>query len=299
MKEIYNEGRVVGLSTYELYVRQALSADPNKTPLTERQWLASSLSESCSMILKIPAGTQKGYHDYPLPEGSDLCSCTVLYGSIFEGDVTVSDDGHWAIRVDDYSNLVSNRHMSHPVSPGQPSDVPSKPHPEEMTEEFINRCREYTKITSGMMFQPGEWVPTTYYTQLLTESSEVIVNQTNEDLLVPARDVKIEVNLEPDFTKQGFVRLAFIADIEHDICIFLHGFTGKVALSAAYTYSVSDITANPEDGDFLGPAVYPWGVPIILLVTNQVEQARLLDLEEKWAHNLAELRAQISTRTTT
>jgi hypothetical protein len=41
--------------------------------ISENEWLAASFSTNNSMILKIKAGTTAGYHDYMLPEGSDLC----------------------------------------------------------------------------------------------------------------------------------------------------------------------------------------------------------------------------------
>ena len=37
MKQIYNEGRVVGYSSYDIYVRQLLSSDPTAVPMTERE----------------------------------------------------------------------------------------------------------------------------------------------------------------------------------------------------------------------------------------------------------------------
>ena len=42
-QEIWQEGRVVGLSAYEIYVKQHLSEYPDIPPATERQWLASNI----------------------------------------------------------------------------------------------------------------------------------------------------------------------------------------------------------------------------------------------------------------
>ena len=93
MKEIYNEGRVVGLSAYEMYIRQLLSGNPEATPMSEREWLASTVSESNSMILKVAAGTTAGYHDYALPNGSDLCGATMIHAYMFEGEVQLDTFG--------------------------------------------------------------------------------------------------------------------------------------------------------------------------------------------------------------
>ena len=89
MKTIYNEGRVVGLSAYELYVRQLLSEDPDAEPLTEREWLGSTLGSGASMILYVKAGTTAGVHDYVLPRQSRPVGCSTLIGSIFDGIVSV------------------------------------------------------------------------------------------------------------------------------------------------------------------------------------------------------------------
>ena len=44
MKQLYNEGRVLGYASYESYVREVLSIDPNAELLTEREWLAATMS---------------------------------------------------------------------------------------------------------------------------------------------------------------------------------------------------------------------------------------------------------------
>ena len=57
-KQIWNEGRVVGYSAYEIYVKQHLLEDPSSPPASEREWLASSLAMGSSMLVKIPKITQ-------------------------------------------------------------------------------------------------------------------------------------------------------------------------------------------------------------------------------------------------
>ena len=39
---LYNEGRVVGYSAYEIYIQQLKAVDPDATPATEKEWLAST-----------------------------------------------------------------------------------------------------------------------------------------------------------------------------------------------------------------------------------------------------------------
>ena len=136
MKEIYNEGRVIGLSAYEAYVRQLLSTHPDATPMTEREWLSAMLAESSSMILRIPAGTTAGYHDYPLPEGSQLCAATIIYASLFRGKIKVDQTGYWATFVTDYGPLFSNTHLKPPVTPGFPEDIPVQDNLDPMPEAY-------------------------------------------------------------------------------------------------------------------------------------------------------------------
>ena len=57
MRKIYNEGRIQGLSSYEIYAKLHQSVDPNNPPASEREWLASSLAMGASMLLKIEADT--------------------------------------------------------------------------------------------------------------------------------------------------------------------------------------------------------------------------------------------------
>ena len=155
MKHIYNEGRIVGLNQYEAYVRQLLSTRPEDTPMTEREWLTSSTS-SASMILKVPSGTEAGYADFILPEGSQLCGCSTIYASVFEGEVTLDSSGRWAVSVEDYGQLIDNVEYRHPVTPGMPENVPTKYKIEGLTDAMHQRCMNYSRITSGLMIQPGE-----------------------------------------------------------------------------------------------------------------------------------------------
>jgi len=278
MREIYNEGRVVGLGSYELYVRQLLSTNPKTKVLTERQWLSASLSATSSMILKIPAGTQRGYHDYVLPEGSDLCGCNIIYGSVFEGEVTVDGAGVWAVRVDDYGRLIENTLSVHPVTPGTPDCVPAKADPIDLTEEYKARCRNYLKVTGALMFQPGQWNDNIYYDNLQAENGENIDTEQNEELLVPVTDMIAAKSIEPDFAELGFIRLAIAEEITEDLYILFNGFAyktiaaGEVGFAQLYTKGV------PEDGDFLGPATYPWGCKIILAMSTDVMRVAMNDM---------------------
>lgn len=247
MKQIYNEGRVVGLSAWELYVRQLLSLNPEAIPLSEREWLSATISENSSMILRIPKGTKRGYHDFMLPEGTDLCGCTVVYGSLFEGEVELDESENWAIKVKDYGRLISNTRDRHPLSPGSQRLVPADADPISMTSEFKSRCLNYLNLSGGLVLQPGQWVET-------GEGKEPYAT------------------LVPDLSKRGFVRIGVRTKLTADVYILLHGFMFKTLASGEVGFIVDGESHVPQDGDFLGPSTFPWACPIVLLSNTNTEQ---------------------------
>lgn len=284
MKTLYNEGRVVGLSAYESYIRQLMSIDPDARPLDERTWLSASLSANQSMILKVKAGTERGCHDYPLPSTSDLCGCSVIYASIFEGECTLDESGNWAIRVDDYGRLISNTADRHPVTPGMPGvpgDVPTKINPTAMPEYYKNICREYLKITSAIMLQPGEWESNIQEATLVTENDIPVTDWDDEELIIPWNEFNTYASFKPDLSKPGFIRLGINQDIEHDVYIILTGFSYKTLVHGEVGYDKLGFSQFPEDGDFLGPARFPWGCKIILTLTSDITNLMIEDIRSE------------------
>lgn len=257
MREIYNEGRVVGISAYGLYVRQLLSIDPEATPMTEREWLTFTLANNASMIMKVTKGTTQGYHDYILPEGSSLCGSATMYGSLFQGQVRLGEDGIWANRVNDYGPLIDNTAQRSPETPGQPEDVPAKEDPIEpftplKETELRNRAKEYVKIVSAIMVQPGDWI-----------------QRENEE----GKD------LDPNFAERGFVRLLLSDDLNEDVYILICGFVDKLALKGEFSFIPDAAPYVPANGDFLGPAMFPWAVPIVLISSTDVDKFARDDID--------------------
>lgn len=248
MKQIYNEGRVVGLSSYELYVKHHLSEFPSLPVLSEREWLAASVGNGSSMILRVASGTAAGIHDYPLPSDSLLCAPgSTVTASLFNGTVEIDTDGYWAIKVTSYGPLISNTSSSSPVSPGSKENVPSG-NVTTWDNANINKLKEYLKIIDGVAFQPGEW------TASKTE---------------PAKDFK------PNYTSQSIIRLRLSKALEEDVYILLHGFIHTPIVAGTGKHDSSPINpagANnrPHDGDFLGAAIFPWASKIIFTVPNEV-----------------------------
>lgn len=274
MREIYNEGRVVGLSSYELYVRQFLSSNPHGAlPIDEKEWLSASLSANCSMILRVSAGTTRGYHDYVLPEGSSLCGCTAIYGSCFEGEVTLDETSTWATAVSDYGRLVNNIASSHPVTPGTPEYVPAKQDAATITPTYANRCIEFLKVSAAMMFQPGEWKYNTQDEIWLNEGNEEILTESSEEIDLPQLNEATFMSLDPNLTERGFIRLSIINDLTEDVYILFSGFTYSNLVGGQVGIDQVDALKDVANGDFLGPAKFPWGCKITLIVTTDVFNA--------------------------
>ena len=101
-RTLWNQGRVVGYSAYEIYVKQHLLEYPDIPPATEREWLASSLAAGTSMILQLPSGYSGA--DIALPSTSSLAAANPIFASVFLGTVTTSNN--WATEITDYGRLV-------------------------------------------------------------------------------------------------------------------------------------------------------------------------------------------------
>lgn len=232
---LYNEGRVVGYSAYEIYVRHALTADPNTEPATESEWLASTLGLGSSMLLYVepdntvtPDANGMYYLEYELPQTSRLCGASTIIGSFFIG---VGDGNTWSSKVTDYGDLISNTSTSSPTS----STIPTKTLT-DITSSMSAQIRDFLKVQDAIVIQDGTW--------------------TSNASAPP------EKTLSPDFTKKAKVRLQVKGLITTGFYLLLSGFTDSGVI-----YGVSDTTGtpqNPQNGDFIGPAAFPWSAKIIL-----------------------------------
>lgn len=263
-REIWNEGRVVGESAYEIYVKQHLAEDPNSPPATEKEWLASSLAMGASMVLKVPSVSsvsepQLTYLDIKLPHNSNLSAANTIVASYFTGsaefpefDEEHPDDSMWATKITDYGLLISNNSVGSPdtgyVGPeasyttGMPAQVAH--------ELDLDKIRDYMHIIDGVVIQPGNWSETTSYP--------------------PAKDFK------PDLTDTyPRVRLLVRGNINSNPLILLTGFTLNSVLSGCVGTEGSTNTSHPENGDFLGPAEFPWTSKIVFSVPNSFLQYNL------------------------
>lgn len=239
-KQIYNEGRVVGYSAYEVYVREHLSEDPNTNPATEREWLSASLASGASLLFKFPISEESQNHQnnedwmyqVELPSVTRLGAANTIVGSLFRGSATTDTEG-WATCITDYGDLIVNDSSLQDTASSN-NDVNS------WSDEDKTSLVQYMKIIDGVVLQPGQW--------------------RNSGISQPVKD------LSPDLSQKPIIRLHIRGPITHEFYVLFTGFTIRTVLSGTAGLDGSTQTNMPADGDFLGPAVYPWANKIIFSV---------------------------------
>lgn len=259
---LYNEGRVVGLSAYELFVREAYGIDPDVTPPTELAWLIASLTNGSSMLLQLVPDNSVGSHyvEIDFPQNSNLWACDTIIGSLFIGTGAASSDSAngWCSKVISYGPLIANRADSSPSADG--TTIPPTNPAVTLTDYTKREIQEYAKIVDGIVIQPGTW---------------------SDNASTPPQK-----NLVPDATEPPKVRILLSDSLSERIFILLTGFTDRRVLSAIMDYSTQG--NNPQDGDFLGPASYPWANKIVFTspnVSNQEVSVDVVDLANIYVYN--------------
>lgn len=282
-KELYNEGRILGYSAYEEYVKHSLSENPNVEPASEREWLASTLGNGTSMLLKVRADVMHNklhYIDYPLPENSLLGSANTIIGNLFLGQAECDEIG-WATKITDYGAGISNTAVTSPSTTDDATDYESftlqswiedkgshkenfKTTPtyqytvndgyENNTVSYDNvegkskpaaELIQYLKIQDGLVLQPGDWF--------------------NTDSGNPYKD------MAPNTLEVPVVRLVFANVIKSDFYLLLTAFADRKVLTGISGLDGSTDTDKPQNGDFLGPAVYPWANKIVFTYPPSAE----------------------------
>lgn len=253
-RELYNEGRVVGYSAYELYVKHALSEFPDEEPATEREWLAAQIGNGTSLILRIPVEDDSisGIHhvDFKLPSDSKLLTANTIVGTQFFGACEFTSE-NWANKVIDYGQGISNNELSSPETQKDASRYPKQeatpfynpPNPpadhySSFPLDTKMQFMQFMKIQDGLVLQPGTWRD--------TESGE------------PKKD------FIPDYKNIPVIRLTFASRITTEFYILLTGFTNRSIIAGITGIDQgSTEKIKPENGDFLGPELYPWANKIV------------------------------------
>ena len=255
-KVLYNEGRVVGLSAYEEYVRRFLSQDPDGEPASERDWLAASLASGASLILKVAQDADPGLHvvDINLPANTNLRAANTIVANWT--NLHVGAAGNLITKVTSYSDdLIPNKAGTgnHPNSGHQvPGSLPHANSPVGLTSADKVAIRNYFRIKDGVVLQDGSW-------------------KSNTTGKPP------EMQFEPDLSQPPIVRLLIDGAVTSDFYILLTGFIDAGVLQGVIGTDVSPNVgsgiARPENGDFLGPATFPWANKIIFgLSSTYVDQ---------------------------
>lgn len=249
MKKIWNEGRVVGYSAYEVYVKQAMANDLQNVPASEREWLASSLAMGSSMIVKINKFTDTVSDDkytfieIPMPNNTRLAGANTLFASFFDGKCEFN--GQFATKVTEFSPLAQNDENASPTEHFDSTSSSSLfPHKEHLnyTDEQLTMLKGYMQIVDGVYIHSGTFK-----------------NNTNKP---PEKD--FAVNLRDT----GRLRFTVKGMLTTDVHLLITGFTIRAVLNGVSGTDTSIDTESPQDGDFLGPAVFPWASKLVFSVPS-------------------------------
>lgn len=265
-KQIWDEGRTVGLSAYEIYVKQHLAEDPTSAPSTEKEWLASSLAMGTSMLLKVPNidvnNRANVFIDIQLPHNSNLAAANTIVATFFDGDADFPeadsdypDEQYWATRVTDYGYLIYNKAAYGTKVPPDGDLGPDASIDVDFAGMSIintRRLRDYVHITGGVVIQPGNWHDS--------------ANKPPEKDFYP--------NLHGTYPR---VRLSICGPISNNPRVLLTGFTNSSVLSGIVGTDGSTNTDHPENGDFLGPEDFPWAARIVFSLPNALMSIGLME----------------------
>lgn len=243
-KQIYNEGRVVGLSQYEIFVKNWLSNTATKDidPPSEQEWLASTVGPGNSLLLTMPANTAHNddeiwiYETY-LPEGSGLCGCNPIIASLFIGNGKLYENSGWSKYVSDYGDCITNTSTRHPSGEiPDPKDVPKGG--KIYASEIPSIIEQYVKILDGVILQGGTW---TY--ESTTEKSD----------------------FSPNFSSgnKSLLRVQIKGKITKPFSILFTGLNYKSTIQGVSGLDGSIDKAGYENGAYLGPAQYPWACKVM------------------------------------
>ena len=98
------------------------------------------------------------------------------------------------------------------------------------------------KIVDGIVVQPGTWTA------------------NDAENKPPTKDFSPKLSTYPK------LRLFFSDKVENPFFILLTGFTLRTVIKGVSGTDTATNTASPQDGDFLGPAAYPWANKVVFSV---------------------------------
>lgn len=244
-RELYNEGRVSGLSAYEIYVKQHQAEDPSVPPASEKEWLASTIAMGSSMLLQVPQNiahstNEVWMYEVQLPSDTRLCAANTIVASFFKGNAVYSSN--WARRITDYGDLISNTSESSPSGNlNHSSSIPYQTM-ENWSDDEKKQLSQYMRILDGVVIQPGTW---------------------SDSLNKPP-----EKDFSPNLGDYPRIRIQIKGPVEVPFQILFTGFTIRAVVKGVSGLDSSTSTFSPQDGDFLGPATFPWAAKIVFSVPS-------------------------------
>lgn len=242
MRTLWNEGRVVGYSAYEIYVQKVAESDPTAIPATEKQWLSSSIAAGSSMLVWIEPDDISGQHyrDVQFPDSCKLCAANVILASMFVGEGGDVDENGWAMTVKSFGNLISNTSSSSPSGVvGETGTIPVIDDG-DLSQDTITQLYDYMKVTDGIIIQPGTW--------------------TVNDNAPP------QMNLSPNLNRHPRLRISFADTVLNGFWLLLTGFTNRTIIGGVT--GIRDVVGDPSaDGEFLGPGTFPWSAKVVFSIS--------------------------------
>lgn len=266
---LWNEGRVVGLSAYEIFVRHVLGKDPNATVPSELAWLTSVMSNGSALLLQVGSDTGSGsgnvdgthYIDVELPSGSGLWATNTIVGSCFigtGGGVTTDHTG-WCTKVVDYGPLIQNDSTASPTT-YDASIPPTTAVGVNLTDLQKEQLLEYAKIVDGIVYQPGTW---------------------SDNPSAPPQKTEV-----PKADELPHIRILLKDKVTTTFYILLTGFTYKGVFDSVADYTTQG--TQPENGDFLGPASWAWANKIVFTAPSNLSSdttTEVVDLANWYLYN--------------
>lgn len=289
--EIYNQGRVVGYSAYEMYLRHHLASGSISEPATESEWLASSLCGGSSIVIKLCPENIIEKHTKDLNTNMPVVfryKRNSVTGEVTEEMYSPADDMSDNLDGTNYSvheiEIPSQSNL-YAVSTLIGSPFIGTPHFKD--NEFIaDYIQDYGPLISNTPDSHPTYKPTTgidnidvpismYINDESTHIDElnsfnrivdgvVIVpamwerNNVNDSSVVPYMKMNALFN-----ENKPKIRVLVKGEIKDSLNILLSGFNIDSIVSGISGRANQLNSESYYNGDFLGPQIVPWAVKIM------------------------------------
>lgn len=252
MATIFNEGRVVGLSAYESYVRQAKTQQvPEEDIVSEKEWLLDMIASGRSLLLKVPevvAGDESVYQVIKInfPTGCNLFPISNIHADFFIGDAHVVGSELWGRWITDYGDLIDN---SGSIPTGSATAASALPAVSQaaLSDDMKLCLTNYAKIVDGVVVTSGTWASTN---TTPPADNHPNVNQATELRLLVKGSI----------------------DAQHRPLVLLTGFTKNSLVAGVADTGGSVNKTEWANGAYLGPYYVPWASKVLFNLPSAYTQ---------------------------